>query len=564
MAHDIVIRGGQLVDGTGRGPYAGDVAISDGHITEVGQVEGLAKREIDARGMTVTPGFIDVHTHFDAQIGWDPMLTPVSWHGVTTAMMGNCGVTFAPCRPHDRETLAGMMETVEDIPKEAILGGLPWDWEDYGEYLDALERLNPAINLAGLVGHSAVRYYVMGDRAVKGQPTADERKQMADVVAQSIDAGAIGFSTNHARIHKGPDGESIPGTFAKRDELEEIGRVVAARGALLQSVGIQPKGMRKLAAATNARALFSFVLFGPTPLAGRWFSHLLDRANPEGNDVTMCTHIRGSGLVLGMQSQLPPVKGIQWKALRDADFEGRMKMVRDPETCAALVAEARTQRRFSFLARRFYYMGEGERPEYAMHRRENLAAMAGQAKEHWSETFFRLARETGGKALFTLRLFSSNMPALAHLIRNPKVLPGLGDAGAHVSQIMDAGWASFMLSHWVRETGNFSMEEAIRRMTSASARVMGLSDRGVLAPGMRADVNVFDAAVVAECHPEMVHDFPNGAPRFIQRAVGYKATLVNGQVSLIDGEHTGVRAGQVLRHPKAIAKPPIHREGTGK
>ena len=244
MAHDIVIRGGQLVDGTGQGPSPGDVAISDGIITDVGSVDGSAKREIDARGMTVTPGFIDVHTHFDAQIGWDPLLTPVSWHGVTTAMMGNCGVTFAPCRPGDRETLAGMMETVEDIPKEAILGGLPWDWEDYGGYLDALERLAPAINVAGLVGHSAVRYYVMGDRAVKGQPSAEERKQMADVVAQSIDAGAIGFSTNRFKPHKGPDGESIPGTFAKRDELEEIGRVVAARGALLQAVGIPPKKMR--------------------------------------------------------------------------------------------------------------------------------------------------------------------------------------------------------------------------------------------------------------------------------------------------------------------------------
>jgi len=553
MAHDIVIRGGQLVDGTGQGPSPGDVAISDGIITDVGSVDGSAKREIDARSMTVTPGFIDVHTHFDAQIGWDPLLTPVSWHGVTTAMMGNCGVTFAPCRPGDRETLAGMMETVEDIPKEAILGGLPWDWEDYGGYLDALERLAPAINVAGLVGHSAVRYYVMGDRAVKGQPSAEERKQMADVVAQSIDAGAIGFSTNRFKPHKGPDGESIPGTFAKRDELEEIGRVVAARGALLQAVGIPPKKMRELAAATNARALFSFGTFGPTPLAGRFFSKLLDRANPEGLDVTMCTHVRGSGFVLGMQSNLPPVKGAQWETLRSLDFEGRLKAIRDPETCAGLIDEARKQRRFSLLMRRLYYMGNGPAPEYTMPRGDNVAAMARKAKEHWSETFLRLSRESGGRGLFTLRLFSANLPALGNLIRNPKVLPGLGDAGAHVSQIMDAGWASFMLSYWVREAQHFSMGEAVRRMTSASARVMGLIDRGVLAPGMRADINVFDADRVAECQPELVHDFPNGAPRFIQRAVGYKATLVNGQVSLIDGEHTGVRAGQVLRHPKAIA-----------
>jgi len=555
MKHDILIRGGQLVDGTGAASIEGDVAIRGGHITEVGKVEGTAHREIDARGMTVTPGFIDVHTHFDAQIGWDPMLTPVSWHGVTTAMMGNCGVTFAPCRPRDRDTLAGMMETVEDIPKEAILGGLPWDWEGYGGYLDTIERLNPAINIAGLVGHSAVRYYVMGDRAVEGQPTTEERKQIADVVAQSIDAGAIGFSTSNFKPHKGPDGKSIPGTFAKPEELHEIGRVVAERDALFQVVGTQTMGMRKLAAKTKARALFSLAVMGPTPLMGKLASHLLDRANPEGNDVTACTHVRGSGFVLGLQSQIFPVKGSHWKALHEADFEGRLKMARDPETCAGLVAEAKSQRRFSLLVRRVYYMGEGERPEYAMHRRDNLAKMAGQANEHWSETFFRLARETNGKALFTLRLFSSNMPALAHLIQNPKVLPGLGDAGAHVSQIMDAGWASFMLSHWVRDTGTFTMEEAIRRMTSASARVMGLKDRGILAPGMRADVNVFNADRVAECHPEIVHDFPNGAPRFIQRSVGYKATLVNGEVSLLDGELTGVRAGQVLRHRHAPSKP---------
>lgn len=547
MSHDIIIRGGQIVDGSGSEAYHGDVGIRDGQISEIGKVDGSATREIDARGALVTPGFIDVHTHFDAQIGWDPLMTPLSWHGVTTALMGNCGVTFAPCRPADREILAGMMETVEDIPKEAILGGLPWDWEGYGGYLDALERLRPAVNIAGLVGHSAVRYYVMGDRAVKGQPTADEREQMAALVAQSMDDGAIGFSTNRLRPHKGPDGESIPGTFARINELEAIGRVVSQRNGVFQAVGAGAGMLGKLSASTGARILFSSAVLGPTSYAGNFWNRIFERASAGDRDLTMCTHVRPSGFVFGLQSNLPPVRGESWERLKKMNLEDRKKAIYDGAFCAVLTREARKNRLSSLLVRRTFYMGDREQPEYTQPRGENLLAQARRAGEHWSETFLRLSRETEGRALFTLRIFSANLPGLSELIKNENVLPGLGDAGAHVSQIMDAGWPSFMLSHWVRGEQHFTMGEAIRRMTSASARVMGLQDRGLLAPGMRADINVFDPETVSEEQPELVHDFPNGAPRFIQRARGYKATLVNGEISLIDGEHTGARAGQVLR-----------------
>ncbi|MEC9285849.1 MAG: amidohydrolase family protein, partial [Pseudomonadota bacterium] len=237
MAHDIVIRNGDIVDGTGAEPVPGDLAIDDGLISAIGTVDGKGKEEINAEGHVLTPGFVDLHTHLDAQIGWDPLMTPVSWHGVTTALMGNCGVTFAPCKPTDRDLLAGMMETVEDIPKNAILTGLPWTWEDYGGYLDAIDALDPAINVAGLVGHCAVRFYVMGDRAVEEQATPDELREMAKVVGHSIDGGAIGFSTNRYPPHKLPDGRSIPGTFADPNELVEIGKEVGARNALMQAVG---------------------------------------------------------------------------------------------------------------------------------------------------------------------------------------------------------------------------------------------------------------------------------------------------------------------------------------
>src|SRR5262245_12240452 len=257
MGYDIAIRGGMLVDGTGAPAVRADLGIENGMITAIGKLDGRAKREIDAEGMTVAPGFVDIHTHLDAQIGWDPDLTPVTWHGVTTALLGNCGVTFAPCRPTDRELLAGMMETVEDIPRGAILTGLPWTWEDYGGYLDALEGLKPGINVAGMVGHCAVRFYVMGERAVEEQATSDERRAMAEIVGAAIDRGAVGFSTNRYAPHKLPDGRSIPGTFADPGELVEIANAVTPRGALMQAVGADMDVLKVLAGECKSRVLFS-------------------------------------------------------------------------------------------------------------------------------------------------------------------------------------------------------------------------------------------------------------------------------------------------------------------
>ena len=275
--HDIVIRGGELVDGTGTEPMRGDLAISDGLIRQVGDVDGKGRQEIHADGLTVTPGFIDLHTHLDAQIGWDPALTPVSWHGVTTVLMGNCGVTFAPCKPADQELLAGMMETVEDIPKNAILTGLPWDWEDYGGYLDAIERLRPGINVAGMVGHCAVRFYVMGERAVEEQASDDERRQMADIVGASIDRGAVGFSTNRHAPHRLPDGRSVPGTFADPAELVEISKAVAPRNALMQAVGANFDVLKQIA---GPRVLFSYGA-GPTADSGLERKQALDELRAE-------------------------------------------------------------------------------------------------------------------------------------------------------------------------------------------------------------------------------------------------------------------------------------------
>lgn len=544
MSHDIVIRNGEIVDGSGSASFQGDVAINDGLISAVGKVDGKGQREIDATDHVVSPGFVDLHTHLDAQIGWDPLMTPVSWHGVTTALMGNCGVTFAPCKPTDQELLAGMMETVEDIPKHAILTGLPWDWEDYGGYLDALERLQPAVNVAGMVGHCAVRFYVMGERAVEEQATDDELKEMANVVGNSLDKGAIGFSTNRYPPHKLPDGRSIPGTFADPKELVAIAGAVGPRNGLMQAVGADFDVLRKISDTTKGRVLFSY---GTGPQEGSGEAQAKNLAKLcEGRDITAITQVRGSGFMFGLQSNLPS-QGETWAKVRKMDLQGRLAAINDAETCAKLIEEGKAGSA-RFPMNNVYYLGNGDVPDYAAGSEASLQTLSEAANEHWIETFIRLSKESNGRGLFNLRMFNQSLKELGDLFKSEHCFPSLGDAGAHVSQIMDAGWASFTIAHWIRDTGLYSLEEGVRRLTSAPARVLGLSDRGTLKEGMRADVNVFDASKVAECQPELVHDFPGGAPRYIQKAFGYKNTIVNGQVSLQDGEHTGTRAGIVLRH----------------
>lgn len=542
MPHDIVIRGGTIVDGTGNEPFHGDVGIAGDRIAEIGKIAAPGKREIDAEGLVVSPGFIDLHTHLDAQIGWDPDLTPISWHGVTTALMGNCGVTFAPCKPSDREFLASMMESVEDIPRQAIMTGLPWTWEEYGDYLNTLDTLRPGINVAGLVGHSAVRYYVMGERSFAEQASDAEKKQMAEIVGKAVDAGAIGFSTNRFAPHKAPDGRSIPGTFADASELVEIGKAVAARNGLMQAVGATGDVLKAIADQSKSRVLFSYGV-GMNKGDGRKSAEGLDRLC-EGRDITAISQVKGTGFMFGLQCSLP-FRGETWEKIRPLNLEGRLAAIRDPETAAKLIAEGETR----FPLEHTYYIGDKETPNLTAPRNASVKDDLSKTGERFVEYFLRLSRETNGRALFNYRLFCQDMDELGDLFAATKnVLPSLGDAGAHVSQIIDADWATFTLKYWIKEKKVYSLAKGIQRMTSDGARVMGLTDRGVLAVGKRADVNVFDLDRVTQLQPEIVHNFPGGAPHFTQRARGYKATLVNGQINIWDDQSTGARAGQVLRH----------------
>jgi N-acyl-D-aspartate/D-glutamate deacylase len=549
MPHDLVIRHGLVVDGRGNPAHLGDLAIDGDSITTIGRVDQPGSTEIDATGLVVTPGFVDLHTHLDAQIGWDPMLTPVSWHGVTTALLGNCGVTFAPCRPADRELLAGMMETVEDIPRNAIMTGLPWSWESYGEYLAAVKDLHAAINVGGLIGHCALRQYVMGERGVEEQATAKERAQMAEIAGQAVRDGAAGFSTSRFLGHFLPDGRHVPGTHAVHEELVEIAAAVGAAGGLMQNV-LNLHGdfdgemalLRKQAEASGNRILFS-ITAGSTDALGDRVTDAVMAMRADGLDINAVCIPRGSGFVSGLQS-MSLWRGPTWAKLKGADFESRLKMIRDPQVVASLVAEAET-RPSPFKLDDAYFLGEGDRPNYLAEEDQSLTALAASAGESPAETWLRHAAESEGRALFVVRLFNRSLSSLTRLLSTDFCLPGLGDAGAHVSQIMDSGWGTFVLSYWARDRKLFSLEEAVRRITSEPARIMGLTKRGALEPGQIADVNVIDLEALGECMPRIVNDFPGGAARFIQRGTGYRATICNGTVILRDDELTGSRPGRL-------------------
>ena len=548
MSHDLVIRGGSVVDGTGAEPYTADVAIDGDTIAEIGKVAGKGKEEIQAGGLNVSPGFIDLHTHLDAQIGWDPQVTSVSWHGVTTALLGNCGVTFAPCKPSDREFLAGMMETVEDIPKNAILHGLPWNWESYGGYLDALEALGPSINIAGLVGHCAVRFYVMGERAVEEPATDDEVRQIAELAGQSVKEGAAGFSTNRLPGHRLPDGRSIPGTFAHRDELRAVAKQVGKHGGIMQTVSDFRDFDAELdLIADEARSARGALFSTAAEIGVERMNERVMAMRAEGLNVTSVTVPRSGGGVGGLSTN-NFFRTDAWNELRKTDVSERLKAIREPEMRRRLIAEVKAQGdEVVESTKRWFYMGDQARPCYTQSMGESVYHQAQAAGEHPVETWLRITDATDGKALFHLRGFNVNLSALEDLIRTEWAMPGLGDAGAHVSQMIDSGWSTFILSHWHRDSGVYAIEEAVRRISAVPAGVLGLTDRGTLEVGKRADVNVFDISRLEERMPEIVHDFPFGAPRFIQRAVGYHATVCNGAVVLRDDELTGECPGRILR-----------------
>jgi N-acyl-D-amino-acid deacylase len=549
MAHDLIIRNGTLVDGTGAAGRAADVAVDGDRITTVGELDGAtATSEIDATGLTVTPGFVDLHTHMDAQIGWDPYMTSCSWHGVTTALIGNCGVTFAPVTPGDEAYLAEMMESVEDIPREAILGGLPWDWSTHPQYLDALARMAPALNVAGLVGHCAVRYQAMGDRALSdAEPTPDDLSRMRDVVAESVAGGAVGYSTSRILVHVVPDGRKVPGTYAPNHEhLALADGMNDAGGGLFQAVlDFDTRAADEFRLLRDMAERAGDVLFAAGPgndesvgsgVVDLWEGFLTDtRAN--AGRITAYTMTRPSGTLMGLA----------WRRLMAlASLEERVAALRDDATRAVLVEEGRAKGLWYDPAL-IHPLGPGEVPRYDIEGGPSVADLAAEAGLHPVDWVIDRLIESDGRELFNVWLFHRNRDGLGGLLSLDAVYPGAGDAGAHAGQICDADAPTHFLAHWCRDRGIVSLPDAVHRLTAKAAAVLGLVDRGTVEPGRFADLNVFDPGALQVGYPTYVNDFPGGKGRLCVGASGYAATIVNGTLVTEQGEHTGARPGRVLR-----------------
>jgi N-acyl-D-aspartate/D-glutamate deacylase len=570
--HDLVIRGGTVVDGTGTPGRTADLAITDGMVTDVGRVEGLAHREIDADGALVTPGFVDIHTHYDGQATWDEQLTPSCWHGVTTVVMGNCGVGFAPVAPDRHEWLIGLMEGVEDIPGAALSAGIQWGWESFDEFLDALDGRRHVMDLGTQVPHGAVRGYVMGERGARNEPaTPEDIDAMAAIVRAGIEAGALGFSTSRTLAHRAIDGEPVPGTFAAEDELFGIGRVLgelgtgvfelAPAGALGEDLAAPEREMdwmRRLAAAIQRPVTFALNQNNADPTAWRRLLDLAGAAHAEGVPVRPQVHGRTVSLLLGFQTFHPLAFTAAWGEAGLGLLPWQEQVARieaNPELRARIVADAAALADDPIVSGfmhpdRIFVLGDPPVYEPGAERSASAIAAA-RGVDRW-ELLLELFLGEGGRELLNapvLNFTEGNLDAVGEMLRHPTSAFGLGDGGAHAGQTCDASTTTFLLSHWARDRTHdrLRVEEAVHKMTQATATLYGLGDRGVLAPGYVGDCNVIDFERLQLRRPELAHDLPGGASRLIQQADGYLHTVKSGQVTFEAGDDTGARPGSLLR-----------------
>jgi len=568
--HDLVIRNGRVIDGTGAPAVAADVAVDAGRITAVGAVPEPGREELDATGLTVTPGFVDVHTHYDGQVTWDPLLTPSIWHGVTTVVMGNCGVGFAPAAPDRHDWLIGLMEGVEGIPGAALRAGIRWDWETVGEYLDALDRRPLALDVAAQIAHGAVRAFVMGERGAANEPATDvDVARMAEIVEAGVAAGAIGLSVNRLEMHKAKDGREVPGTFADLDEIFALARAVAAGSPdavfstiLPQAAGgdrsvwdVQLDWIARLSRETGLAVTFPFG--ASTDGSDQWRARLarIERENAAGARLYPQVGSHRQGLLCGLRTLHPFQGRPTYVALADLQPGERAVRMADPAVKAAILAELAapgTPRLAEYmLGQATAVFPPAPMPEHEPDPATSLAAQAAALGRDPQDLLYDWTIADGGDGLvhFFLGGYPGSLDASLDLMAHPMSVLGLGDGGAHVDVICDCGYPSFVLSYWVRERsrGTLTLEDAIRILTSEPARLFGFDDRGIVAPGRKADLNLLDPAAVAPQPVEILHDLPTGAPRIVQRTRGFVATLVDGVVVQRDGVDTGARPGRVVR-----------------
>ena len=566
MTYDLVIRGGTIVDGLGGEPYVGDVALSNGVIAAVGTVDGAGTREIDATGLLVTPGFVDLHTHYDGQAVWSDRLTPSSAHGVTTAVMGNCGVGFAPCRAEDHDVLVDVMAGVEDIPGVVMVDGLPWNWETFPEFLDALDARHRDIDVAALLPHSPLRVYVMGSRGVDREPaTTEDLALMRKLATEAVQVGALGFASSRFTLHKTESGRPIPSYDADRAEIEAIARGVDdAGGGLIQFVpdlvagDYEPVLQTVFDVAEDVGLPVTFTL--AIGNAGDPFFvdalTMVEKANAAGGDITAQIFPRPIGLVLGLElSGNPFVTYPSYQEIAGLPLAEKVAEMRKPEVRERILADtpASDGHPLMFAAQAFEWMFPmGDPPNYEPPRSESIASRArARGVSPLEEAYDRLLDDDGhAMLLVTLANFrDGSLDTVAELIRREDVVLGLGDGGAHYGMICDASFPTYMLAHWARDraSGRLTVAEAVCELTSVPARVAGLADRGRIAVGYKADLNVIDHAAVRLHRPVVTYDLPAGGRRLDQSADGYVATIVSGEVIAENGVPTAARPGRLIR-----------------
>ncbi|HVC51748.1 MAG TPA: amidohydrolase family protein [Stellaceae bacterium] len=567
--HDIVIRGGTILDGSGGAAFAGDIAIDGDRIVSVGGKAGPARRVFDADGLLVTPGWVDVHTHYDGQATWDPILAPSSWHGVTTILFGNCGVGFAPVRREHRGDLIDLMEAVEDIPGTALHEGLNWEWESFPEFLDALDRLPRAIDVAAQVPHHPLRVYVMGDRGVNREAANQaDIAQMRQLVEDAMRAGAFGFTTSRTYSHKTTTGELVPGHKAEEAELLGIGRALGAvgRGAFGMNSDFEREAeefawITRLSNETGRPVWFLLTDRPTDPARWRRLMAGVHRARAAGASVTAQVAGRPVGVILGHATSMNPFTFRP--AYRDLDklpAAERWARLRDPEIRARILAEPPSERELErqgqfirFVATRWDRMFVmGNPPDYEPTPDKSVAAIAAREGKTPDAVAYDYLTESADRFLFfpVVGYVHGDHEQIRELLLDPGTLLGLGDGGAHCGQIVDASLPSYMLSHWGRDRARgpgLPLEQIVKMQTSETADFFGFHDRGRLAPGLRADVNLIDFAALRLHQPEIAHDLPAGGRRLVQRADGYRATLVAGTPIFEHGEHTGALPGRLVR-----------------
>lgn len=566
MAEDIsvVVRNGTVIDGTGAAPYEADVAIAGGKIVEIGKITARGAEEIDAKGKLVTPGFVDIHTHYDAQAAWDSRMTPSSWHGVTTAVMGNCGVGFAPCKPEDRSKLVELMEGVEDIPGAVMAEGLKWDWESFGEFLTSLERRQRDIDLCALLPHAAVRVYVMGERAIRHEAANQgDIAQMRQIVEQSIRAGAFGVSTSRTISHKSLKGEYIPTLRAAEEELTGLAMGMKDAGSgFLEIVGDwnQPDPatefamLRRVVEKCGRTAVFSLTQRHDRTEVWKELMALSNQAIEDGVSIRPVAPPRAIGILLGLEGSQNPFSGTPtYKSIAHLPLAERVTVMSDPAIRAKILSDDPvTGSTFPLFHRMSYSkMFRFEHPaNYEPQREDSITAVAEREGRTPQEVAYDILLEDGGRDFIYCPLVNYvdyDLSASEAMLDSRNTIMGIGDGGAHVGFILDAGFPTWLLAHWGRKKQRWAPQELIRRLTSDTAGAAGLHDRGEIAVGKKGDLNILDWEKIAFGRPYVMFDLPAGGRRLLQKADGYDTTIVSGQVTYRNGEPTGALPGKMVR-----------------